>query len=483
MVSAVRPGRRQGLLNSAPILVANLFPPVAVLRFGWPPETLVVVYLLELLFSFPLAGAKALFARRLPRGDNGDSSLVEVSSGLTGKRGSVEVASRLPPVYLRDLPFAAAVVTGATWFVIITGVAFSNVFTIADALARPGVLFGVATLVVGQSVEAWRDYVRDGGYETASPHSVVETATRQAVFVAVLLLVVPGADGLDAVGSLVVLVSGKLLVEWSARRARHGGGGRITGWLSGPDATREPPDPVAVPDDPPDASVPTAGRAALYTGLFDVLGRVAPFAAVPFVFVWLTLLASLEDPSSFVALALGLGLLALYLGYLGAAIAAFYPGYGWLEYRRYGDRLVAYDTLVEEPQWSAAVDRLRDVRVVPDRLPDRLLGTRTVAVTTGWGDDEARRDVGPVADPDALVDAFELPVRTGDLGPLRRAPVVVVLGCLAGLVAAVVALAAGPWMSLPGLLTAAVVHGWFAVPSTAGALRVVRVRASPERRE
>ena len=121
-----------------------------------------MVYLLELLFSFPLAGAKALFARRLPRGDNGDSSLVEVSSGLTGKRGSVEVASWLPPVYLRDLPFAAAVVTGATWFVIITGVALSNVFTVADALARPGVLFGVATLVVGQSVEAWRDYVREG---------------------------------------------------------------------------------------------------------------------------------------------------------------------------------------------------------------------------------------------------------------------------------------------------------------------------------
>ena len=54
------------------------------------------------------------------------------------------------------------------------------------------------------------------------------------------------------------------------------------------------------------------------------------------------------------------------------------------------------------------------------RLPDRYLGTRTFPVTTGWGADEAERTLGPVTDPDALIEAFELPIQSTELSPLNR---------------------------------------------------------------
>ncbi|WP_339103792.1 hypothetical protein [Haloterrigena salinisoli] len=125
--------------------------------------------------------------------------------------------------------------------------------------------------------------------------------------------------------------------------------------------------------------------------------------------------------------------------------------YGPLEYRRYEDRLVAYDTWVDEPQWSVPLHEIRDVAVVRDNLPDHLLGTRTFDVTLGWGDDEFQRDLGPVADPDVFVSAFELRLRTTDLEPIDRrlAGPAVVLGV--GLAGALI-LWYRPWVSVISLV-------------------------------
>ncbi|QIB75988.1 hypothetical protein G3I44_17915 [Halogeometricum borinquense] len=60
-----------------------------------------------------------------------------------------------------------------------------------------------------------------------------------------------------------------------------------------------------------------------------------------------------------------LGLLLIALVVKGAG---FYLTYAPLEYQRYGDRLVAYDRWLDEPQWSASIDALRDIEVVHDRF-------------------------------------------------------------------------------------------------------------------
>ncbi len=117
--------------------------------------------------------------------------------------------------------------------------------------------------------------------------------------------------------------------------------------------------------------------------------------------------------------------------------------YGTLEYQRRGDSLVAYDWLVDEPQWTAPVEDLRDAAVVTDRFADRVLGTRTIRVTTGWGTQEQERRLGPVSEPERLVDMTAVPISTTDLEPINRP-----------LAAGAVVLAVGIVLTVPAVIVA-----------------------------
>ncbi len=123
---------------------------------------------------------------------------------------------------------------------------------------------------------------------------------------------------------------------------------------------------------------------------------------------------------------------------------------------------------------------LRDVEIVADRLPDRLLGTRTVAVTTGADDGRSERYLGPTADPASLVDAFELPVGTTALAPLDRRPTAAVVGCVAVGVGTGLGFVVGPWASAGDVLNGLVVYGTFGIPIAGLALRLVWNRSYPD---
>jgi len=88
---------------------------------------------------------------------------------------------------------------------------------------------------------------------------------------------------------------------------------------------------------------------------------------------------------------------------------------------------------------------LRNVEILGDRLADRLFDSRTVSLTTGWGDGETQRDIGPVDDPDTLLAAFDLPIRSTEFPAVDRR------------LAAGAAVAAGAVVTLAGL---AVVGPW-----------------------
>lgn len=483
MPSAVDRDRLPGTGGFVPILAANLVPLVGVAQFQWDPATLVTLYALELLFSFPLAAVKALFAQRPPRIDADDdgSPVLDVSSDLTEKRGSVAVVSWLPPVYPRTVPFVSRTVVAAVQFVLVFGIVLSKVVDVTGVFSDPWIFASLAALVVGKSVETWRDYFDGGEYADASPYSVVETPARQAFFLTAMLVGIPFivALGLDAV--FVAIVAGKLLVEWSGYRADRDGGEGLTAWLSGPDAEDGARDPVSVPDGDPDARVRTDDRAVVATGALYVLGRVAPFVAMPFVIVSLLALRGLgSDVPPLLAVGATLLVAVVYVALLVAEVLEFYLQYGPLEYRRYGDRLVAFDTLVDEPQWATGVDSLRDVRVRQDRLADRLLGSQTVGVSTGFADGRTRRSLGPVADPDALAAAFDLPVGSTDLEPLDRLPVAAVALSLCGLVGAVVALAFDPSVAPTELVFGLLVYSMFGLPIVAIVLRAIWDRSYPE---
>jgi hypothetical protein len=220
---------------------------------------------------------------------------------------------------------------------------------------------------------------------------------------------------------LVAFVVVKVLFEWSGHRAERGGGGRLTGWLSGPDSDATT-DSVDVPAGHPSATVTVDRRSVAAATIWRTATATGPYYLMLATLVWLGVPAILSDGAPSVALWVGIGLVALFLFalMLAADIVAGVLLNWWTTYHRIGDHLVAYDCLTDEPQWTASVSELRDASVVETRPSDRLFGTRTLTVTTGWGDEDMERTIGPVDNPAWFVETFDIPLQSTDLSPLDR---------------------------------------------------------------
>ncbi|SFL35061.1 hypothetical protein SAMN04487950_3494 [Halogranum rubrum] len=440
-------------LGFLPVLAANVLPLAGVVWFGWDPETLVAIYALELLVLLPLAGMKALFAGKPPASDRENGVFSVSESDLADKRGSVTVHDRLPPVYPRNVPFTVAVVSGGVWVGFFVLAPVSEAVAFLDVLGRPEVLLSVGALVVSQVVETTHTYFRSGRYAEVSPYAVVEVPARQAFFLSVFLFVV--AVG-GATPVLVVFVFVKVLFEWSGVRAERGGGGRVTGWLSGPDSDTTV-DSVDVPAGQSSVTIDVDRRSVAAAAVWRAATTTGPFYVVLAVFVWLGVPSFLGDgaPSLALWVVSGLaGLVLLGLMLVGDIVEAVLAN-GWTTYHRIDDHLVAHDRLTDEPQWATPISELRDAAVVETRPADRHFGTRTLTVTTGWGDDETERTLGPVNDPKTFTDTFDLPLRSTDLSPLDRRFVGAAVGsavCIAAGVVVVAATPVGPsvpWVVLP----------------------------------
>ncbi len=460
------PDRRGDPDDFRPILLANLLPLAGVLWLGWEPATLVFVYGLEILLSLVLAGGKALFAQRPPPTDR--DGVVSVSdASLTAKRGSVRLSDSLPPIYPRNVPFALGVIGGLVLYGVFLVVVLSLTLESGSELTRPDVLLGIGALVGGQLLETRRQYFGRREYERVSPYAVVETPARQ-LFVLVFVLI-PLAPALGSTGVLAVVICLKLLVEWSSFRASHDTGtesaanrfvARFVGWFAGPTESAAERDPVRAPETPPDERIRPARNALLVEGALLSIWTVAFF--VPFFgTIWLFIVLAITAWSGSLLL-FWLGVVAsalLLVVALGIRIVTHYLEYGTLEYQRRGDYIVAYDRVLEEPQWASSIYRLRDVTVVGDRVTDRVLGTRTIRATTGIRSTETERRLGPVADPERLVEVFELPVATTDLEPVNR-----LIAAASGILAVAIVLSAGAFLVAPGVTMGARLDALVYVP-------------------
>jgi hypothetical protein len=90
-------------------------------------------------------------------------------------------------------------------------------------------------------------------------------------------------------------------------------------------------------------------------------------------------------------------------------LASHYLRYGTVEYQRRGERLVAYDTALDEPQWATTVTSLDGVSAA-NHISDRVLGTTTLSLS---GIESGERDgvkLGPVANATEAVARLDLPV-------------------------------------------------------------------------
>ena len=411
--------------------VTNLVPLVGVFSLGWDPETLAVVYAVELLVAIPFAGVKALFAAQPPdydelRRPKEDTRLKsdkqeDVSVGpsdLNRRRGSVTLVGWLPPVYPRNVSFATR------WFgtlVTLTAVFFAVLgqsIDVVATLSEPAVGLSAASLVVSHVAVTERQYFHGGQYETTTPGGVFEAATGEALVVAAVFTV---ASGVAPTGALVVFVAVKLFAEWRGYR-----GERLTG------TDREPGEllPVSTPETEPTAVIRPDPRTVRAAALWRAVESVLKFAP-GFVFVWAALSRSSVESGFPVALAcFGVGPAVV----VGLKSVEYTLTHGTLTYQRRGETILAYDELTETPQWAVTVGEFQQVELRAGHLADRLYGARTFALRPIGA--EYDNEISHVREYDRVVEAFELPSSMSNPSRLDRRVAGVTVGFAGCVVAA-----------------------------------------------
>jgi hypothetical protein len=112
---------------------------------------------------------------------------------------------------------------------------------------------------------------------------------------------------------------------------------------------------------------------------------------------------------------------------VAARVLSYFFRYGTVEYQRRGDTLVAYDTLLEAPQWIVTVDSFTEFSV-KNAIADRLLGTGTLTISGVESVDGGEAQVGPVGDIDRVVETLQLPVEETERP--ERDPAVIGAACV-----------------------------------------------------
>lgn len=428
-MSRAPPRSVRPLVGLPAVVAANLLPLVGVVAWGWNLGTLLVLYWLEAAATVFLAALKSLFAER---GSTELTSRVEPLHELRAKRGGWRIRPEWPPVYPRNVPFALSVLGSWCLTVLPVSVLYWASADLSVPLS-PGLRLSVAALVFGHAAAFVTDYVGEGRYREVSAQELVGPPTLLVAVVAFLGLLSAGGGAATGFAVLVVVVLGKTAV--SAARfytdRLDGSWAPLDGVLPGPEASRPPPE-IDRPDDPVSARVGVDARAVL-AGSVVAIGygfatRVGYLSVGAFAFSLLT------GDAGVVALAA-----VPVLVVAAARVLSYYLRYGTIEYQRRGDALVAYDTVLEEPQWVADVHRTEFS--VRNAVVGRLLGTGTLELS---GVDAADHDpvrFGPVSDVDAAVTALELPVSRTDRPDRDPAVVVAGIGLAATFLAVPAALA------------------------------------------
>ncbi len=454
------PSRAGGSLPAALAVVgANLLPLAGVLFAGWEIGSLLVVYWVEGLWTVLLAAAKALFAERGSPSPS-VSGRVEPLHELREKRGGVSPRPGWPPVYPRNVPFALSIL--GTWVALVVPTSVFFWLSVAPPVEPSvGLALGVLALPVVGTAE-FRRYVRDREYETSSAREILAGPAGLVLLLGLLAMLTAGggrAGGVVVLAALVLAKTGAAARREFADRDDPLLGpvaDRLEGVVErfGEDDLAEEPPEIEPPAGEPDArvaveplpvllgSLPTVAFGFLHRGVLTVLA----------LFGFVTLVAG----------PIGLLLAAAFAAAVVAArVGSYYLRYGTVEYRRHGDRIVAHDTLLGAPQWTAPIGGA--TFSVRNAVPDRLLGTGTLEIA-GAGPDDRTVQFGPVADLDAAVETLGLPV-TDTERPERDLTVIAAGGLLAAVFLVLpVGIALSPSTGAEELVAVAVVGTPFLLP-------------------
>ncbi|SFR65564.1 hypothetical protein SAMN04488124_3206 [Halogeometricum limi] len=392
------------------VTCVNFVPLVGVTVWDWNLTSLLVLYWVEAFVTVLVAAVKALLAEH---GSPEITSGIEPLHELREKRGGWEPRPDWPFIYPRNVPLAVTIL--GFWAVFLVPMTLLFWSPSLGSVLSVGLVAGVLALVVTQIAEFVTEYVRDERYREVSAREILRTPTLLTFSLVCVGLLTVGSSGSDTSLFLLVLaVLSKTLVSvfgFYAQRVENplfGLGDR----LFDEEEFREPPPEIELPDAAIDGRVRVARTPVVLTSLpYIAFG----FASRPGLFVLcLFALALISGKLSWIAIT---ALIILCIA--GVRILSYYLRYGTVEYQRRGEMLVAYDTLLEAPQWTA--DVARSSFSVKNAIADRLLDTGTLTISGVEGVEGSKVQFGPVVDIERAVETLGLPVREterpeGDLG-------------------------------------------------------------------
>jgi len=390
------------LYHDGVALAGTVLPLVGVVVLGWSPAAVLGIYLVELCSVCFWTVLQVPFATKRP--NNALDEGFELLGPLQAKRGGTPLPGPFPPVYLRNVP---VLVTGLVLTPVVAGLGF-----VLFALTRPTITESVAaTILLGGSVAflshgatTWRQYFRDGGYREHSPRSVLLTPFKSLWVVGILFVVFLALEASRALPNsriaVIALALGKLGYEVRTRRIDRDDGRRsLFAKLYGSKRTEVDPVPIQTPDSDPVERVSMSRSVAVV----DALGHGFRYGFLKLgIFVWgaVALGASAGSPG-IVAAGLGLG-----VGFGSIRATTRYLRYGTVEYRCHPDVIVAYDTLLDEPQARMVGSDVAGATAERGLL-DRLLGTETLDFEVVGADEQPSFDLIVPEDPDTEDDADE----------------------------------------------------------------------------
>lgn len=377
------PARRRRTL--AGLLGVNLLPIVGVVTLGWNATAVLVLYWIEAGVVLLREAFEGLFAA-LPTGPAGQGYLLPFDE-LESKRGCVTLVEWLPPVYPRNVPVVLNAVAFVAIFWPLVGVGLY-------ALGGDGLFpFGTAVTVAAASVAVLVRHgvtavesLRTGQYEGESAHSML--SQRHAV--GLLVLLGPGAllsstDGSGGTGvALFLLIATKTafdLYEFTAESAGDDSTGsepsligRLLDRVRADSIGEE--SPVELPAAEPTARFSTDRRAVRLRAI--ALG--VAYSVIPP--VGLVLLGGAFFAWVLSGVAAAVGVVALVASAsIVARVLVEDVQFGHLEYRVYDGDVVAYDRLLEAPQWRISRRETSDVTAKTGLLDGWISGgTGTVRI-------------------------------------------------------------------------------------------------------
>jgi len=387
-------------LTSLILIGANLVPLVGVVAFGWDLWALLVIYWIEAFSTVLLGVVKSLFAER---GSPDVVGQIEPLHELREKRGGWCPQPGWPPVYPRNIPFGVSML--GTWtLAVIPPSALYWLSVDHTTVLSINLLLGIGALVIAHGSEFIVEYLGRQEYTDVSAREILRTPA-QLTF-AVMFLAMLGAAGGQEMGFtlLVGFVGAKTILAISnVSTGRFGTTVRRFVKRLGDDDLSRPQPELDLPAESVQARVTVNPRSVLL-GSFSAIGL--GFANRVGILVLFGFIAAV-GAGHIVWITLALGMILIIAG---VRVLSYYLRYGTIEYQRRGETLVAYDTLLEAPQWVVPI-RSGAQFSIQNAIPDRIFGTGTLTISgvDTVPNDEAQ--FGPVTDLDQAIETLGLPVR------------------------------------------------------------------------